>query len=61
MGVLIAIGVAIMIAGVCIKPRDESVAWGPLWGLSENSTPLGKLVFVAGACMLIYGVRGLLL
>ena len=57
-GIAIGMGVVAAVVGIVLKPRDEDVGWSPLWGLAENSTPIGKCVFVAGVLMAVWGVRG---
>ena len=53
---IILLGIVLLIAGICIKPAGEGVGWSLIWGLSENSTPVGKMVFVAGTVMIFIGL-----
>ena len=53
---IILLGIVLLIAGICIKPSGEGIQWSFLWGLSENSTPVGKMVFVAGSVMIFIGL-----
>ncbi len=56
--IAIGLGVVAVIVGIFIKPEDEDIGWGWFWGLAENSTLIGKCVFMAGVFATVFGVRG---
>lgn len=57
-GIAVGMGVIAVIVGIILKPHDEEFGWSPLWGLAENSSPIGKCVFVAGVLVAAWGVHG---
>ncbi len=54
-GAMIA-GLALMVIGVFIKPKEAGIEFDHMWGFASNSTVAGKAVYVAGAVFLFWGI-----
>lgn len=49
-----------IIAGIMVRPDGESIAWGYWFGFAENSTILGKVLYLVGVMSLIGGIYAFL-
>ena len=57
--VLLAVGLATMVAGVCIRPKGQPVQWSKWWGHAGASTGAGKAVYVVGGIIFFFTLYSL--
>lgn len=53
---MIGSGLVMLVTGIFVKPAGEGVGWSYFWGFSENSTLLGKAIYITGVIAMIAGI-----